>query len=149
MTSGIWGLLAVGLLSQPEKIQQVYGPDAHPGFLYSLVEGGSDANLLACQALGIAFITGWTLVTMLPFFVWLNFMGWFRIESVQELVGLDIAYNGGDGVGETKGPEEDDVKEEYLDAYQRYRQNMRTNRTKEPSKQRSSDDKSNEEESED
>lgn len=72
-----------------------------------------------------------TQITMLPFFLWLNFMGWFRCESVQELVGLDITYqgyvDGGDAGGKPYG---DDVKEEYLDAYERYRENMRNQRAK-------------------
>lgn len=61
-------------------------------------------------------------------------MGWFRSESVQELVGLDISYG---GVGATQnflnGEEGDDdgVKEEYLDAYEKYRQNMREKRSAE------------------
>ena len=87
---GVWGLLSVGLLSNPERMRQAFGTSAHAGFLYSLVEGHNDARLLACQVIGTAFIFGWTLVTMLPFFLWLNFMGWFRCESVQELVGLDM-----------------------------------------------------------
>ena len=60
-------------------------------------------------------------------------MGWFRSESVQELVGLDISYG---GVGAAQGfmnPDEadDGVKEEYLDAYEKYRQNMREKRANE------------------
>ena len=57
-------------------------------------------------------------------------MGWFRSESVQELVGLDIAY-GGAGAGQHQmltDDGEDGVKEEYLDAYEKYRQNMREKR---------------------
>lgn len=59
---GLWGLLAVGLLSAPERTRQAYLTDAHPGFFYSLAEGHNDARLLACQVLGILFIFGWTLV---------------------------------------------------------------------------------------
>jgi ammonium transporter, Amt family len=125
-TGGVWGLLSVGLLSSPDRVLQAFGTSAHPGFFYSLAQGHSDAGLLACQLLGIGFIVGWTLITMLPFFLWLNFMGWFRCESVQELVGLDIAYNGTNVVAEMKPTGNDgDVKEEYLDAYERYRQAMR------------------------
>ncbi|CAB9515769.1 Ammonium transporter 1 member [Seminavis robusta] len=126
---GIWGLLSVGLLSAPERVRQAYGTNEHPGFFYSLSEGHSDASLLGCQVLGTLFICGWTLVTMLPFFLWLNFMGWFRCESVQELVGLDIAYNlGASHHGDAFKGEDEDVKEEYLDAYERYRQTMRDGR---------------------
>lgn len=31
---------------------------------------------------------------MLPFFMWLNYMGWFRSDSLEELVGLDLSYMG-------------------------------------------------------
>ena len=60
-------------------------------------------------------------------------MGWFRSESVQELVGLDISYGGvGAAQGFLTGEEGDDgVKEEYLDAYEKYRQNMREKRSAE------------------
>ena len=60
-------------------------------------------------------------------------MGWFRSESVQELVGLDISY-GGVGAAQNflNGEEGDEgVKEEYLDAYEKYRQNMREKRSAE------------------
>ena len=72
--------------------------------------------------------------TMVPFFIWLNFMGWFRSGSIQELVGLDITYNlaedmgvGEDGVARRGGAEDED-EEKYMDAYERYRQQMRGNR---------------------
>ena len=129
--NGMWGLLAVGLLSAPSRMLKAYGTDAHPGFFYSLGRGDTDAKLLGCQMLGMLFVFGWTFFTMLPFFLWLNFMGWFRSESVQELVGLDISYG---GVGAAQGmllnaeDNEDMVKEEYLDAYEKYRQNMREKR---------------------
>lgn len=124
----------MGLLTHPERLRQAYGSDAHPGFFYSLGRGDVDAKLLGCQVLGILFIFGWTFVMMLPFFVWLNFMGWFRSESVQELVGLDISYGGvGAAQGLLHADEGDDgVKEEYLDAYEKYRQNMREKRANEP-----------------
>ena len=132
MVNGMWGLISVGLLSSPSRMLQAYGTDEYPGFFYSLGQGSANANLLGCQVLGLLFIFGWTFVIMLPFFLWLNFMGWFRSESVQELVGLDISYGGIGAAGGLLQPEEGDegVKEEYLDAYEKYRQNMRAKRTK-------------------
>jgi ammonia channel protein AmtB len=132
---GLWGLLAVGFCASPSRMGQVYGEAAaqHPGFFYTF-PSGSHFDLLGCQVVGILFILGWTLVTMLPFFLWLNFMGWFRSGSVQELVGLDIAYNldGGEGVMAMAGGldpgYEEDVRPEYMDAYQRYRDAMREKR---------------------
>jgi ammonia channel protein AmtB len=130
MVNGMWGLIAVGLLSEPERMRQAYGTGDYPGFFYSLGGGDVAANLLGCQVLGILFIFGWSLCIMLPFFLWLNFMGWFRSESVQELVGLDITYGGVVAAqGFLLGDDGDDgVNEEYLDAYEKYRQSMRGKR---------------------
>ena len=131
--NGVWGCIAVGLLSHPDRLLQAFGTDEHPGFFYSLARGDANARLLGCQTIGVLFVFGWTFVTMLPFFLWLNFMGWFRSESVQELVGLDIAYHGGGaaaGGDNMMTAPEDEVRDEYLDAYQKYRQSMMTKRNK-------------------
>jgi Amt family ammonium transporter len=40
------------------------------------------------------FVIGWSIATMLPFFIWLNYMGWFLADSLEELVGLDMSYQG-------------------------------------------------------
>ena len=59
-------------------------------------------------------------------------MGWFRSGSIQELVGLDITYNLDGGVGGTGGTTnmngDEDLRPEYLDAYQRYRENLQKQR---------------------
>ena len=60
---GLWGLIVVGLLSEPELTRQSYGTADHPGFFYSIAEGHNDARLLACQVLSALFIFGWTLVS--------------------------------------------------------------------------------------
>ena len=85
---GIWGILAVGLLSSPDKLEQLLGHANHPGFFYSLADGHSDARLLAAQVCGLAFVIGWTSVLMVPFFLMLNWVGWLRTEAVEEIVGL-------------------------------------------------------------
>lgn len=125
---GIWGMIAVGLMAHPDRLREAYGSD-HPGFFYSFSNGGADGNLLACQIIGCLFVIGWTLFTMLPFFLWLNFMGWFRSGSIQELVGLDVTYNLDGGTG-ALGVEdrEDNDEAAYLDAYERYKQNMKKQR---------------------
>jgi ammonium transporter, Amt family len=69
--NGAWGLIAVGLLSEPQLMKEAYGTDEHPGFFYSLARGDADANLLGCQIMGLVFIFGWTFFVMLPFFLWL------------------------------------------------------------------------------
>lgn len=130
---GTWGLLAVGLLAEPTRVLQAYGTDSHPGFFYTLA-GSVDAKLLACQIIGILFVVGWTLITMFPFFIWLNFMGWFRSGSIQELVGLDITYNLDGGVGADgqtyKGEGGDEDAGSYVDVYEKYRATMYEKRQK-------------------
>lgn len=63
-------------------------------------------------------------------------MGWFRSGSIQELVGLDITYDlADDGQASdgkrSAGAADDAAEAKYMDAYERYRQNMRENREKE------------------
>lgn len=67
--NGMWGLLAVGLLSSPDRLFKAYGTSDYPGFFYSLGSGNVNGNLLGCQVLGMIFIFGWALFIMLPFFL--------------------------------------------------------------------------------
>lgn len=120
MFNGIWGMIAVGLCASPAKLELAYNTSKHVGWFYSWGRGSSDATLLACQALATLFILGWTFFTMMPFFVWLNYKGWLRSDSLEELVGLDISYHGG-GSGSTNG----EVKKEYVDAYRRHKGGLR------------------------
>ena len=127
LINGLWGLIAVGLLSEPENMLHAYGTDSHPGMFYAWGRSGRDCKLMICQLAGAAFIVGWAFVTMFPFFVWLNYQGWFRCESVQELVGLDITYDGEHAVAvkDAESSEEGLAKELYLDAYEKFRRNRR------------------------
>jgi ammonia channel protein AmtB len=93
--NGTWGLLAVGLFASPGRQLDAYGTDEHTGWFYSIGKGSMDGTLLLNQLLGLLFILGWVTTTMLPFYLWLNYMGWFRADSLEELVGLDLAYMGG------------------------------------------------------
>ena len=72
-----------------------YGTDEFAGWFYEIGRGRLDATLLSNQLLCVVFILGWTIFTMMPFFLWLNYMGWFRSDSLEELVGLDLSYMGG------------------------------------------------------
>jgi Amt family ammonium transporter len=91
----MWGLIAVGLLGSPERIQNVHGRSTHVGWFYSWSRGSGDATLLGAQLVGILFIVGWVVGIMLPFFVWLDWKGWFRSDPLEEIVGLDTSYHGG------------------------------------------------------
>lgn len=95
MLNGAWGLIAVGLLASPDRLEAAYGSSDHVGWFYSFAHGGSDGTLLACQLVGILFIFGWIMFTMFPFFIWLDMKGWFRSDPLDEIVGLDTSYHGG------------------------------------------------------
>lgn len=123
MFNGMWGLFAVGLFASPRLLLKAYDTDKHVGWLYSWGRGSADATLLASQFITILCIVSWTFFTMMPFFIWLNYMGWFRADSLEELVGLDISYHGG-------GPQaKGGVRKEYVDAYNRHKGNIRNRRT--------------------
>ena len=97
MFNGIWGLIATGLLASPRLMELAYGGEqGYSGVFYS------NGNLLGCQFIMIIFIIAWVFFTMFPFFIWLNYRGWFRADSLEEIVGLDISYHG-------RSPDTDDV----------------------------------------
>lgn len=111
LVNGAWGLLSTGLFSSPGRIQDAFGANfTHAGLFYTF-KSGVDFTLLASQTLEIVFIAGWAVATMTPFFLWLNYMGWFRSDSLEELVGLDISYHGG------YQKEEEFVQEEFVKAF--------------------------------
>ena len=66
MFCGMWGLIATGLFSSPNKLELAFGSDAHPGLFYSIGQLGFDASLLACQVAAMCFIMAWTTALMLP-----------------------------------------------------------------------------------
>ena len=123
MINGIWGMLAVGLFASPRKLDLAYGVSEHAGWFYSLGNGSANARLLAAQACAVLFISGWTMITMFPFFMWLNYKGWFRADSLEELVGLDISYHGG------MNAKDGGVKKEYVEAYNRHKGNIRNRKS--------------------
>lgn len=126
MANGIWGLIAVGLLASPSKLALAFGEEKpHVGLLYSWARGSGDARLLACQVVGIFWIFGWVLGVMMPFFIWLDWKGWFRSDPLEEIVGLDTSYHGGLIL---MGGEES-VNPEYISQFKKQRSNMRQRRT--------------------
>merc|ERR1712151_563678 len=91
--NGIWAVLAVGLFSDPELQSMTYGNTTHVGWFYDF----SDPQLLAIQAIELGFILGWVIVTMTPFFIFLRCVGLFRVDPLEEEVGLDISHHRGPG----------------------------------------------------
>ena len=95
--NGIWGILATGLFASPVRQVQAFGSDDHTGFFQTIFlrDRSADGHLLAAQIVGLLFILGWTLVMMLPFFVFLEFRGVFRSDANDEVTGLDKSFHGG------------------------------------------------------
>lgn len=126
MANGTWGLIAVGLLASPSKLELAFGEEKpHVGWFYSWSRGSGDARLLASQIVGILWIFGWVLGIMMPFFIWLDWKGWFRSDPLEEIVGLDTSYHGGLIL---MGGEES-VNPEYISQFKKQRNNMRNRRT--------------------
>ena len=118
LMSGIWGVFAVGLFASPRHLLKAFGSDSHPGLFYSWRNGDSDAVLLGAQGAGLMFIIGWVCTIMIPFFVWLDWKGWFRSDPLEEIVGLDTSYHG--GLALIHG--EDEINPKYISAYQQKKQ---------------------------
>ena len=104
--TGIWGLIAVGLFAEPSRQELAYSNTTHVGWFYK----GSDANLLLIQFVGLCWILGWVGATMTPFFIVLNFAGMFRVDALEEEVGLDISHHRG-AAYDLSGPKQEDVEE--------------------------------------
>lgn len=85
--------MATGLFSSPKFIFQAYGTDEHAGWFYEVGRGSLDTTLFTNQLLCAVLILSWVSLTMTPFFIWLNYMGWFRSDALEEMVGLDLSYN--------------------------------------------------------
>jgi hypothetical protein len=131
MLCGMWGLIAGGLFASPHRLQAFYHRSDHPGWFYTLTkETGSDATLLGVQLIGMLFIIGWVICVMLPFFVWLDWKGWFRSDPLEEIVGLDTSYHG--GLALLGGNRHDDVNPEYITAYKKQRLDQLRQRRRSP-----------------
>jgi Ammonium Transporter Family len=103
LANGLWGVIATGLLASPDRLLATYGINSHPGFVYQPYS----SNQLPAQLAGALFILVWTLFTTLPFFVFLDQLGLFRVNALEELVGLDATYQ-----NETQSEGEDDNYDE-------------------------------------
>ena len=88
MSNGIWGTLSVGLFASTKRLEMAYGESNDEGILM-----GGNGTLLACQVMGILFVLGWVTAVMIPFFYLLNYLGWLRATSADEVEGLDFRYH--------------------------------------------------------
>lgn len=102
--NGIWGCIAVGLFARPECVAGAYSGLDAGGLFYG------EADLLGCAVCGVLWICGWVFATMTPFFMVLNALGMFRVDALEEEVGLDISHHKGAAYDMT-GPKKEDVEE--------------------------------------
>jgi len=90
---GIWGVIAAGLFD-------------NAGGLFTTGNG----TQLAVNIYLILFIMAWVGVIMTPFFMVLNAIGWFRVDELEEDVGLDLSHHGGAAYN-LDAPKKEDVDE--------------------------------------
>merc|ERR1712160_109071 len=102
--NGMWGCIAVGLFANPACVSGAYSLTNEGGLFYG------DTNILVCQICGVLWVVGWGAVTMTPFFMALKFLGMFRVDALEEEVGLDISHHRGAAYDLT--PTKNDLVEE-------------------------------------
>jgi Ammonium Transporter Family len=75
----------------------------HLDAVYEWAEGSGDFTMLGTQLIGVLFVFGWVSVSMGGFFFIINFLGWFRIDPLEEEVGMDLSRHKGSAydMGET------------------------------------------------
>mmetsp|Transcript_20632 Transcript_20632/g.37208 ORF Transcript_20632/g.37208 Transcript_20632/m.37208 type:complete len:691 (+) Transcript_20632:222-2294(+) len=95
LSNGIWGVIAVGLFASPRRLEVVYHHSNHVGWFYSWGRGSTDATLLGANVVGVLFIAGFVTTVMFPFFSALMYLGWFRADPLEEIIGLDCRYHRG------------------------------------------------------
>jgi len=111
MGNGIWGCIAVGLFAEPTRTANAFADHGHFGWFYMWGQGSGDAWLLLAQICGVLWIIGWVTAIMTPYFLLLNALGLFRVDSLEEQVGLDISHHKG-AAYDMSGPSEE-VKEKF------------------------------------
>jgi hypothetical protein len=101
--NGIWGCIAVGLFAEPSRVANAYSDHGHYGLFY-----GTGGNLLGAQVVGILWIIGWVTLITTPYFLFLHFLGLFRVDLLEEEVGMDIFHHKG-AAYDMSGPPEDAI----------------------------------------
>jgi Amt family ammonium transporter len=101
----MWGVFAVGLFASPNEMALAGYNSELPGAFF----GGGGA-LLGCQVVAILWIIGWVTCIMTPFFILLNFLNMFRVDALEEEVGLDISHHRGSAY-DISGPSEEAIQE--------------------------------------
>lgn len=103
--TGMWGVLAVGLFAEEGNMATAGYNSEKAGLFYS-----GDGNLLLCQLCCVLWVIGWVFFIMTPFFFVLNAAGMFRVDPLEEEVGLDISHHRGSAY-DLSAPKKEDVEE--------------------------------------
>jgi Amt family ammonium transporter len=82
------GRSCCGIFADPANTLNAYSKEI-PGVFYG---GGS---ILLNQLVAVCWIFGWVTATMAPFFLLLKYLGMFRVDALEEDVGLDISHHRG------------------------------------------------------
>jgi len=107
--NGIWGCIAVGLFAEPARTEAAFGDHGHYGWFYMWGQGSGDGKLLLAQICGVLWILSWVAVIMTPYFHLLNVLGLFRVDALEEEVGLDISHHKG-AAYDLSGPTEGELE---------------------------------------
>jgi len=108
--NGIWGVIAVGLFAEKSNMETAGYKVQHLGWFYSWGNGTGDANLLLAQFTAVVWICSWVFCLMTPFFLALNAFGMFRVDPLEEEVGLDISHHRG-AAYDLSAPKKEDIEE--------------------------------------
>jgi ammonium transporter, Amt family len=95
LACGMWGVIAPGLFSNRLLMDNAGYSGSHEGWFLEWGNGSGNASVLATQLAGLAWILAWVGGIMTPFFLVLNALGQFRVDRVEEEVGLDISHHRG------------------------------------------------------
>ena len=96
--AGVWGVLSVGLFATQTGLADAYvASDTYGLFL------GGGAEQLGIQAIGVAAIAGWTIVTSAILFLAIKYTVGLRVSEDEELRGLDIVEHGVEAYPEFAG----------------------------------------------
>ena len=66
------------------------------------------------EIFGVLFIIGWVGLIVIPYFFLMNALGIFRVDAIEEEVGLDIAHHKGSAYDLTEYDESSPIADKYI-----------------------------------
>ncbi len=98
LMNGIWGTLAVGLLSSEALMDNAYGVTSTYGLLLG---GGTD--LFITNLIGVLAVAAWTVLTSAVLFLAIKYTIGIRVSDAEEDAGLDVYEHGMEAYPEFTG----------------------------------------------